>query len=50
MALYNTVRFLEIVQDLGTENTPGGMSGGVSVFRAVCKLTMQTIWTLTRLL
>ena len=27
------------------EKTPGGMSGGVSVcVRAVCKLTMQTIW------
>jgi hypothetical protein len=29
------------------EKTPGGMSGGVSVcVRAVCKLTMQTIWNL----
>jgi hypothetical protein len=45
MALYNTVRFLEFVLDLGDcEKTPGGMFGGVRVcISAVCKLTMQTI-------
>ena len=27
------------------EKTPGGMSGGIGVcVRALCKLTMQTIW------
>ena len=31
--------------NLVTEKTPGGMSGGISVcVRAVCQLTMQTIW------
>ena len=46
MTIFNTVHFLEIVLDLGgCKKTPGGMSGGVSVcVRAVCKLTMQTIW------
>jgi hypothetical protein len=43
MALYNTVRFLEFVLDLGTVKRPLVASlCGVSIFiRAVCKLTMQ---------
>ena len=51
MSLFNTVRFLEFVLDLGTVKRPvvfshaggmcGGMCGGESVcVRAVCKLTM----------
>ena len=46
MSLYNTVRFLKFVLDVGTvKKNYGGMSGGFSVcVRAVCKLTMQTIW------
>ena len=43
MSLYNTVHFLEFVLDLGTVKRR--LVGCVCVcVRAVCKLTMQTIW------
>ena len=47
MALYNTVRFLEFVLDLGTvkRHLVACLVGKVCVcVRAVYRLTMQTFW------